>query len=121
MKRYIRAWYTGEPSAREYGEFMQKRYERMQDRYYPFKVRDINFAWKWAIKITGYRITLDDKEWIANYEGSSSHETLTLYGPYKPAQVRDWSDLKPDKKIREGFKSIDSVISYLYEAEGVEA
>ena len=36
MKRYIRAWYTGEPSVSEYGELLQKRYEYMQDRYYPF-------------------------------------------------------------------------------------
>lgn len=120
MKRYVRAWYTGEPSVSEYGDFLQKRHERMQDRYYPFNVRDINFAWKWAITTTGYRITLDNKEWIADYKGSDFNKTLILYGPYAPNQIKDWPDLKSDKKIREGFKSIDSVISYLYETEDVE-
>lgn len=122
MKRYIRAWYTGEPSASEYGELLQKHYESMQERYYPFKVRDINFDWRWAVTITGYRITLDNKEWIADYKykSSESNKTLTLYGPYTPGQVKDRADLKSDKKIQEGFKSLEGVISYLFVEEDVE-
>ncbi len=123
MKRYIRAWYTGEPSASEYGEFMTQRHKKMQDRYYPFQVNDA-YLDRHSLNSSGYRISLPSGEtWVAYRVGDVlSPKGYKLYGPYTNSRIRSSFDLKDiDLTTDKLFNGIDSVISYLYETEDIEA
>ena len=123
MKRYIRAWYVGEPSASEYGEFMDQRRKKMHDRYYPFQVDDA-YLNRYSLNASGYTISLPSGEtWIADREGDVlSPKGYKLYGPYTNSRIRSALDLKDtDLTTNKIFNSIDSIISYLYEMEDIEA
>ena len=123
MKRYIKAWYTGEPSASEYGELIEQGRKKMQDRYYPFKV-DFAYLNRYSLNTSGYTISLPSGEtWIAYRVGDVlSPKGYKLYGPYINSRIRSSFDLKDiDLTTDKIFNSIDSVISYLYEVEDIEA
>lgn len=122
MKKYIRAWYTGEPSASEYGEFMTQRHKKMQDRYYPFRVNDV-YLNSHSLNASGYEISLPSGEtWIADRVGDVlSPKGYKLYGAYINPRIRSTFDLKDtDLATDRIFNGIDSIISYLYETEDVE-
>jgi hypothetical protein len=123
MKRYIRAWYVGEPSASEYGEFMTQRHKKMQDRYYPFKVKDAYLSRR-SLNSSGYEISLPSGEtWIAYRVGDVlSPKGYKLYGAYINPKIRSSFDLKDtDLATDKIFNNINSIISYLYETEDIEA
>jgi len=128
MKRIIQAWYTGEPSAQEYGKAMDSYHERLRDRYEPFKVKPVYFN-SWSANPSGYRITLDVdctydehgrpnedfiyQEWILDGKESSYKEDCELYGPFEPGDVQGWSQLKPGTEIGK-FKDLDQAMTYLF-------
>ena len=124
MKRYIRAWYTGEPSMAEYGKFMSDRHKHMQEMYAPFAVEDISFN-PCSVNSTGYRITLEDafnsSEWIADMKGNSfADKSYDLYGPFYPGEINSWGDLSRHKPIANGFNSLGSVMNYLFTELDIE-
>lgn len=123
MKRYIRAWYTGEPSASDYGKFMTQRHKEMQDRYYPFQVND-TYLDRHSLNSSGYEISLPSGEtWIAERIGDVlSPKGYKLYGAYINPKIRSSFDLKDtDLATDKIFNNINSIISYLYETEDIEA
>lgn len=114
-KQDIRAWYIGEPSASDYGKAVDQAKKRIQDRFAPFKMTKTYFC-RGRMNSTGYRITYKGQEWIADDGGKdswSSNYGFKLYGPFTPGQIRSWGALFTHKPIDE-FKSIDSVMSYLF-------
>lgn len=119
MKRWIRS--VTEPSAYEYGKALSEGRKQMEDRFAPFKLKETYFC-RGRSNSTGYRITYKGQEWIADNGGEDSWNSsygFSLYGPFIPGQIKSWSELfryKPTNK----FKSIDSVMTYLFSNVDVE-
>jgi len=114
MKRYVKS-YT-EPSATEYGKFLQERQAKMQDRFEPFLVRD-SYLDRWSVNKTSYRITLDDSEWIAWYNDVNRYDDKPweLYGDFYPGSIKSSSQLSKDKKFTDRkFSSINEIMTYLF-------
>lgn len=122
MKRWIHASHTYgmEPSGYEYGKALEQGHKRLQDRYAPFEVNNVYF-YSGLANSTGYRITLslpggvDPMEWIAHNSNAGSFRSANyvLYGPFYDHHVKGLTELKDKDKLGE-FKSLDSVMSYLF-------
>ena len=124
MKRYINAYYVGEPSASEYGEFIDQAHKKMQERYYPFTVTYAYLSEFYA-NSSGYWISLPNGDtWVADMLGDPLHpKGYKLYGAY--VNPKKWLHsnfgLKDDALATDQvFKSIDSIMTYLFETEGIE-
>jgi len=116
MKRYIKS--VTEPSGVELGKFMDQRREELATKYSPFVVKDFLDIY---FNSYGYKISLPTGDtWIA-YK-SLSPRGYKLYGAYvnpninSPYALKD-EDLATDRV----FDRIDSIISYLWETEDIEA
>lgn len=123
MKRWIHA--VTEPSSLELGNAISQGQKRINDRFEPFKVSNTYFN-RYATNSTGYRITLDDSEWILDNDGNdswSSNFSYKLYGPFLPGEIKEWSKLFTNTPIGE-YKNLDSAMNYLFQVvdvdEGIE-
>ena len=120
----INAWSTTEPSASEYGDFMDDRRKRLNDRFAPFQIKD-TYMTRGLANSDGYRITLDVdpqydeygpyggayEEWILHY--NRAQDTYELYGSFEPGDIQDTITLfkyKPIKKV----KSLNEAMTYLF-------
>lgn len=121
MKRYVKAWYTGEPSGYEYGKALSEGHKRLQDRFEPFAIRD-TYMTRGSANSDGYRITLDDdNEWILHKSGGTWDSHYDLYGPFEANQIRDLSTLFnrfKDRKLGR-FDKLDSAMTYLFQDEEI--
>lgn len=115
MKRWIHS--VTEPSSVEYGKAISEGRKRLNDRFEPFEISNTYFN-RYATSSTGYRITLDDQEWIADNRGDSWND-LKLYGPFAPSEVNSWSELFRYQPIRE-FKTLNNVMTYLFNEVSIE-
>ena len=115
MKRYVKAWYTGEPSGYEYGKALSEGYKRLQDRFDPFAIKP-TYMTTGSANSDGYRITLyDTVEWILHKSGGTWDSHYDLYGPFDAGQIKTSGALyrSKDNKLGE-FKGLDSAMSYLF-------
>ena len=126
-KSKIYSWYVGEPSAAEYGEALSEGHRRMQERYAPFRVSDVYFN-SWSTNLSGYRITLKgdnintagELEWIAHRDSSSFNKSYKLYGPFYPNEIQSLHELFNTQPLDETFRSLNSVMTYLFEEYDIE-
>ena len=119
MKRVIKAWSTSEPSASEYGDFMDSYRKNLREKYAPFVVTQTHLSNNLASD--GYRITLDVEapeddfggiwqEWILKEKYDGHYD---LYGPFEPGDIRDVYALYRNKPIGQ-FKDINSAMTWLF-------
>lgn len=116
MKRWIHS--VSEPSSTEYGRALSEGNKRIQDRYEPFEVKETYFD-RSSTSSTGYRIYYDGYEWIADNGGSRYSTGYTLYGPFAQGKIKNWSQLFAEKPIGQ-YKSLDNVMTYLFETVDVD-
>ncbi len=140
MKRYVKAQYTGEPSASEFGHAIDRSRKEKDDKYYPFVVR-LWYEKPSSSRTVGYKITMnkdypselaDDRTtWYVyekNWSSTFSAHPLLLYGGFdKYDPVPKWYELDKPRGVGKfeydfcgEFKTIDQVISYLYEVLDIE-
>ena len=116
----INAWNVSEPSAVEYGKALSEGHKRMNERYAPFAISSNVHFYSGLANSTGYRISLTIPrrayyEWIAHDKsaGSFNSAVYALYGPAN-SNINSYSQMVKYNKLGE-FKSIDAVMSFLFE------
>ena len=119
MKRLVYSWSTAEPSSVELGRAISEGNRRRNEKFAPFEISN-TYMNRWSLNSTGYRITLDDTEWILNEVSSRSWNPLyQLYGPFDAGVIETWNQLHKYEPIGD-FKNLNSAMTYLFENTDVE-
>lgn len=109
---------SSEPSASEYGRAISEGNNKLNNRYYPFVVKQTSID-RWSINKVSYRITLPaiSDEWIAWYDDVDRYikDKFRLYGPYAVGEVKDSSVLRDNQLYTDKrFSSIDQIMTFLF-------
>ena len=122
MRQLLKEWYTGEPSAYEYADALDRAQKRINDRYYPFKVSGLHLYNNIA-NDTAKIIALPNESFCYIYVLDIDwgvQRSGKLYGPIDCADDtvykygRNAHRLLSKDNFIGKFSSLDGVMNYLF-------